>query len=129
MSKKITKKKTVAGSVAAVFVAATLALFGINDKSAIEVNYELIKGENATELVIYPPESVGVDILELYCNDSLVTKTLLPQGTLKSIPIVFSDLSNLELRLCKCGEVVGVGNFNEGKLYVAFKDGVIENEK
>lgn len=128
IKKKITGKKAAAG-VVAVFAAATLAFFGLNGNTAIETKYEIIKGDKVAELVIYPPEDVGVDIVELYCNESLVTKTLLPEGRLKSIPLVFSDLKNLELRLYKRGKVEGIGKFDEGKLYIALKDGGAKNEK
>lgn len=121
--KKSTTKKAVTG-IAAVLVSATLALFGLNGQDATEVKYDLIQVDNATELKVYPDEDTSVDIVELYCNGVIVTKALLPSETLKSIPLVFSDLTNLELRLYKEGDVIGVGSFNEDKkLYVAFKDG------
>lgn len=121
-TKKITGKKAVTGIVAAV-VSATLMMFGLNGENATEVKYDIVQADKATEMKIYPEEAESVDIVELYCNGSMVTKTLLPEGTLKSIPFVFSDLTNLELRLYKKGEVIGVGSFNEDKkLYVAFKD-------
>lgn len=122
-TKKITGKKAAAGIAAAV-VSATLMLFGLNGENAIEVKYNLVQTDKATELKIYPDEDVSVDIVELYCNGSVVTKALLPAETLKSIPFVFSDLTNLELRLYKKGDIIGVGSFNEDKkLYVVFKDG------
>lgn len=128
IKKKITGKKAASG-VVAVFAAATLAFFGLNGNTAIETKYEIIKGDKVAELVIYPPEDVGVDIVELYCNESLVTKTLLPEGRLKSIPLVFSDLKNLELKLYKRGKVEGIGKFDEDKLYIVLKDGGAKNEK
>lgn len=122
-TKKITGKKVVTG-ITAVVASAAIALFGLSGEDAIEVKYDLVQVDNATELKIYPDEDVSVDIVELYCNESVVTKALLPTQTLKSIPLVFSDLTNLELRLYKKGDVIGVGSFNEDKkLYVAFKEG------
>lgn len=124
-TKKITGKKAVTGIVATV-VSATLMLFGLNAEDAIEVKYDLVHTDAVTELKVYPDEDASVDIVELYCNGSVVTKALLPTETLKSIPFVFSDLTNLELRFYKKGDVIGVGSFNEDKkLYVSFKDGVI----
>ena len=124
-TKKNTGKKAVTGIAAAV-VSATLMLFGLNGKDAIEVKYDLVQTDKVTELKIYPDEDASVDIVELYCNGSIVTKALLPTETLKSLPFVFSDLTNLELRLYKEGDVIGVGSFNEDKkLYVVFKDGGI----
>ena len=123
-TKKTTGKKAAAG-IAAVVVSATLMLFGLNGEDAIEVEYDIVQGDKVTELKIYPDEDVSVDIAELYCNGTIVTKALLPTGTLKSIPLVFSDLTNLELRLYKKGDIIGVGSFDKDKkLYVVFKDGV-----
>ena len=120
-TKKITGKKVVIG-ITSVVASAALALFGLSGQDAVEVKYDLVQVDNATELKIYPDEDVSVDIVELYCNDSVVTKALFPTQTLKSIPFIFSDLTNLELRLYKKGDVIGVGSFNEDKkLYVAFK--------
>lgn len=124
------KKKTGAAvGIAAIFAAATLALFGISGNTVVEVDYILKNGDSLSELSIYPPENIGVDIVELYCNDNIVTKTVLPNGTLKSIPFVFSNLENLELRLYKLNEVVGIGNFKDDKLYVAFKDDAMNNDE
>ena len=121
-TRKITGKKVVIG-ITSVVASAALALFGLSGQDAVEVKYDLVQVDNATELKIYPDEDVSVDIVELYCNDSVVTKALFPTQTLKSIPFVFSDLTNLELRLYKKGDVIGVGSFNEdNKLYVAFKE-------
>ena len=118
------KTKTLAGSIAAIFAAATLALFGISGENVIEVDYEIKESSNLVEMSVYPPESAEVDIVELYCNDQLVTKTVLPNGKLKSIPFVFAELGNLELRFYKLNEVIGVGNFDDKTLYVAFKDDI-----
>ena len=120
------KKKGAITSVAAIFVAATLAMFGISGETVLEVDYTLETDGNLCEMTVNPPEEIGVDIVELYCNDSFVTKTVLPNGTLKSIPFVFSNLENLELRFYKLGKVIGVGNFKDEKLYVAFVEEVTE---
>ena len=121
------KKKGLITGIAAIFTAATLALFGISGDTVLEVDYTLKTESNLCEMTVNPPEEIGVDIVELYCNDQLVTKTVLPNGKLKSIPFVFSKLENLEIHLYKLNEAIGVGNFKDGKLYVAFKDDVIEN--
>lgn len=122
-TKKTTGKKAAAG-ITAVVISATLMLFGLNGKEATEVEYDIVQGDKVTELKIYPDEDASVDIAELYCNGAIVTKALLPTGTLKSIPLVFSDLTNLELRLYKKGDIIGVGSFNKDKkLYVVFKEG------
>lgn len=123
------KKKGLIAGAAAIFVAATLAVFGISGDTIVEVDYSLTTENNLSELSLTPPEEASVDIVELYCNGELVTKAVLPDGTLKSIPFVFSDLSNLELRLYRLNEVIGIGKFEDDKLYVAFKDDVIKGSK
>lgn len=122
------KKKTGAVTgIAAIFTATLLAFFGTGGETVLEVDYSLTKNETVCELSVYPPDEAEADIIELYVGESLVTKALLPSGKLKSIPFVFSDLNNLELRLYKYGNVIGIGKFNEDKLYVAFKDSAVKN--
>lgn len=127
MNNNSSKKRGLITGVAAIFVAATLTMFGISGETVIEVDYNLSTQGNLCELSVYPPEEIGVDIVEVYCNDSFVTKTVLPNGTLKSIPFVFSNLENIELRFYKLNEVIGIGNFADEKLYVAFKDDVLKD--
>lgn len=123
------KKGAAAGAgIAAIFTAVTLLFFGISGDTIIKMDYELIESSNATEMTIYPPEELNVDIVELYCNGEEVTKTVLPQGKLKSIPFVFTDLGNLEIRLYKLNECIGIGNFKDNELYVAVKDGLLSEE-
>ena len=112
----------------AVFAAATLAFFGISGNTVIQVDYELKTSDNVAEMYVHPPEELSVDIVELYCNGEEVTKTVLPNGALKSIPFVFTDLHNLELRFYKLSECIGVGNFKDDKLYVAVKDNALPED-
>lgn len=116
------KKKGAITGVAAIFVAATLAMFGISGENIIEVDYAIHENGNVAEMTVDVPEEMEVDIVELLCNDSSVTKTLLPGGKLKTIPFIFSNLENLEIRFYKLSEVVGVGRFKDDKLYVAVKE-------
>lgn len=122
------QKGGLAAGIVSIFTAATLLFFGISGDTIIKVDYDLIQKDNATELAIYPPDELNVDIVELYCNGEEVTKTCLPHGTLKSIPFVFTDLGNLELRLYKLNECIGIGNFKDDELYVAVKDGLLSEE-
>ena len=122
------QKGGIAAGIVSIFAAATLLFFGISGDTIIKMDYDLIQSENATELAIYPPDELNVDIVELYCNGEEVTKACLPTGTLKSIPFVFTDLGNLELRLYKLNECIGIGNFKDNELYVAVKDGLLSEE-
>lgn len=126
MSKKT--KAGAAGGAVAIFLAGVLALFGISGETIVEVGYELSKSETVYEMSLSLPEDAEADIVELYVSGNLVTKALMPNGTLKSIPFVFSDLENVELRVYKLGKVIGVGNFKDDRLYIAFKDGATKAE-
>lgn len=116
------KKKTLTASVAAVFCAATLALFGISGEKTIYVDYELSQSDTKAELSLTMPDEFDAGIAELLCNDMSVTKALLPDNSLVTIPFIFSDLNNLEIRFYRLGEVVGVGAFDDGRIKVAVKD-------
>lgn len=124
------KKKGVVAGVAAVFIASTLAMFGISGENIIEADYSVADNGSVAEMTIELPEEISdeTDIVELYCNDNSVTKTLMPSGKLKTVPIVFTDMGNLELRFYKLGEVIGVGRFEGEKLYIAIKDNVKESD-
>ena len=120
------KKKTkIVAGIVGLFAAATLAMFGISGDTVIEMGYEINTQENVSTMSVYPPEELSVDIVELYCNNNFVTRALLPNGKLTSIPFVFTNLSNLEIRLFKLTECVGIGNFKDEKLYVAIKDSLL----
>lgn len=129
------KKKGAITGAAAVFVVAALAMFGISGENIIEADYTITENGNVSEMAINLPEEIAdeTDIVELMCNDNSVTKTLMPNGKLKTIPLVFTNKENLLLRLYKQGEVIGIGKFEEEKLYIAIKDntgerGADENE-
>lgn len=116
------RKKGLGAGAAAIFVAATLAMFGISTDKVIEADYSVEEQGNIAEMSIDIPEEMSVDIVELLCNGETVTKALMPNGKLMTIPLVFSNLDNLELRLYKRGEVIGVGRFEGDKLHIALRD-------
>lgn len=114
-------QKTLVTSIAAVFAAATLALFGISGEKIIETEYNITQDGTNAYMEIYAPKEYSFDIVELLCNGQSVTKTVLPNGKLTTIPFVFSNLDNCELRFSKLGEVIAIGNFKDDKLYIAIK--------
>ncbi len=122
------KKTTITASVAAVFCAATLALFGISGDKTVYVDYDINQTDIKAEMSLYLPEDFNADIAELLCNDMSVTKAVLPNDNLVSIPFIFSDLNNLEIRFYCIGEVTGVGKFEDGRIKVAVKDDIDELE-
>lgn len=117
------KKKGIAAAGAAVFCAAVLAMFGISGDEVIEMEYEIAESGNMCEMAISAPDDVSFDIAELLCNGQSVTKTVLPDGRLRSLPIIFTNLDNLEFKFYRLGEVVGIGKIEDGKLKCAVKDG------
>ena len=121
-------KKGIGVSVASIFVAATLALFGISGDNITEADYSIEEKGNIAEMTVDVPEEMSADIVELLCNGETVTKALMPNGKLMTIPLVFSNLDNLELRLYKRGEVVGIGKFANKKLYIAAKEADTDEE-
>lgn len=118
------KKTTITASVAAVFCAATLALFGISGDKTVYVDYEINQTDIKAEMSLYLPEDFNADIAELLCNDMSVTKAVLPNDSLATIPFIFTDLNNLEIRFYRIGEVIGVGKFENGRIKVAVKDNI-----
>lgn len=61
------------------------------------------------------PDELSADIAELYLNGAEVDKMLLPNGSIKAIPLVFSDTDNLSIKLYRLGEQVGTVEFKDGK--------------
>lgn len=118
------KKNQIVISTAALFCAATLALFGISGEKIIEAEYNITQNETNASMEIIVPNEYSFDIVELLLNGQSVTKTVLPDGKLTTIPFIFSDLSNCELRFSRLGEVVAIGNFKDDKLYIAIKDNI-----
>ena len=122
------KKTTITASVAAVFCAATLALFGISGDKTIYVDYDINQTDIKAEMSLYLPEGFDADIAELLCNDMSVTKAVLPNDNLVTIPFIFTDFNNLEVRFYRIGEVIGVGKFEDGRIKVAVKDNIKDLE-
>ncbi len=110
MSKK-KKAAGIAGGAAA--VAAAVALIATTPGSKdVELSYDIFSmSEYVTVMKIDAPEETGADIAELCVNGEVVDKTLLPNGEFKSIPLVFEDLSRLEIRLYSIGQRVGTARF------------------
>lgn len=107
------KKVGVGAGVTALFTAALLTFFGISGDKSMELDYHITKSQQLYSLVVEVPEDLSADIMELRCNDGEVTSTLLPNNELKSIPLVFSDLSNLTIILHQRGDVIGLCTFDD----------------
>lgn len=112
------RTKAIGGAVAA--AAAATALIATNpaaDKE-VNINYDIHPiNEYVSEMTLSLPAalSADIDIAELYLNGAEVDKMLLPNGSIKAIPLVFSDTDNLSIKLYRLGEQVGTVEFKDGK--------------
>lgn len=110
------RTKAICGAVAA--TAAATALIATNpaaDKE-VNINYDIHPiNEYVSEMTLSLPAALSADIAELYLNGAEVDKMLLPNGSIKAIPLVFSDTDNLSIKLYRLGEQVGTVEFKDGK--------------
>ena len=112
------KTKTTIGAIAA--AAATTALIATNtatNTKTYDIGYDINPiNEYVSEMSLDVPDELSVDIIELDVNGAEADKALLPNENLKAIPLVFTDLKNLEIKLYKRGEKIGVAKFKDNKL-------------
>ena len=110
------RTKAIGGAVAA--AAAATALIATNpaaDKE-VNINYDIHPiNEYVSEMTLSLPAALSADIAELYLNGAEVDKMLLPNGSIKAIPLVFSDTDNLSIKLYRLGEQIGTVEFKDGK--------------
>lgn len=111
-----TKTKIIGGAAAAAVAASAVALSGVGVEK-YDIDYHLTAvNEHVTEMSLDASEEMGADIVVLKVNGAEVDTTLLPNGKLTSIPIVFSDLDNLSLDLYQRGRKIGTAEFNDKTL-------------
>ena len=112
------KTKTTIGAIAA--AAATTALIATNtatNTKTSDIGYDIRPiNEYVSEMSLDVPDELSVDIVELDVNGAEADKALLPNENLTAIPLVFTDLNNLEIKLYKRGEKIGVAKFKDNKL-------------
>lgn len=117
MNNKNKKKLTGMGGIIGAGVVTAGIIAGVTYTSPIEVPYSLeVVNQYVTELKIEMPEKENVDKVELYCNDEYVGNGLLPDKGIRSIPLIYSNLDNLSLKMYEHGKVVGTGKFKDNKL-------------
>lgn len=112
------KTKTTIGAIAA--ATATTALIAAStatNTKTYDIGYDINPiNEYVSEMSLDVPDELSVDIVELDVNGAEADKALLPNENLKAIPLVFTDLNNLEIKLYKRGEKIGVAKFEDNKL-------------
>lgn len=124
------KTGTVAGSAVAAAAAALIAVsFNSAGDAELDMNYKVTQNSQySSSLVLEAPDSFTADIVELYMNGEPLTKCLLPDGELTSLPIVYTDMQNLSLKFYKLNEYVGEGEFRDDKtLHVTVDADVIKD--
>lgn len=84
----------------------------------LEIPYSFKDGSDRTKtLIIDVPDELSIDIATLYVNDAEVATALLPtDAKFTSIPVVFENLENLEIKLYRMGEEIGSARFINGIL-------------
>ena len=112
------KTKTTIGAIAA--AAATTALIATNtatNTKTYDIGYDINPiNEYVSEMSLDVPDELSVDIVELDVNGAEADKALLPNENLKAIPLVFTDLNNLEIKLYKRGNQIGTAKFENERL-------------
>ena len=128
MNKNQKKVTAMTSGIAALAIAAG-TIVGVMSNTSIEIPYNTyVVNQYVTEMSIGEPEGENIDLVELYCNGSLVDNTILPDGTFKSIPLVFTDLQNLEIKCYSTGKEKGSATFDENNklIYKRTIGGIIE---
>lgn len=120
-------KKIIGSSAATIVLAGALAFTPTVSDDGSMMNYENYNTEIKCEfyeknnytksLKINVPDDLSIDIATLYVNTAEVDSTLIPtEAEFTSIPIVFEDKENLEIKLYRMGEEVGTARFIDGIL-------------
>lgn len=122
-----TKTKTISGVAGAAVVAAGItAGVTLTGTDEIDLYYSLHSENNYTQtMTLEIPSNFTADIAELQLNGAEVTKCVLPQGELTTLPIVYTDLSNLQVKFYKLNNYVGEGKFEGDKLVATVSKGVV----
>lgn len=113
MTKNSKKISAMSGGIGAVAITAA-TLVATLTPHPVEIPYNIyVESQYVSEMEIKIPQEESVDLVELYVNDSYVDNALMPDGTFKSIPLVFTNHDNLTFKMYNQGEVCGTGAFDE----------------
>ncbi len=108
------KKVTIMSSTIGAIAIAAGTTLGILYNNQTELQYNISNvNEYVVEMKIEEPKEENIDLIELYCNDNFVDNTILPDGAFRSIPLVFTDLENLEIKCYSKGKEKGIASFNK----------------
>lgn len=84
----------------------------------LEIGYSFLStSERSKTLIIDVPDVLSADIATMYVNGAEVSTTLIPtEAKFTTIPVVFEDLSNIEIKLYRMGEEIGTAYFIDKRL-------------
>ena len=114
---KKTTKATIGTTAAAVAATALIITNTATNTKTYDIEYDIHPiNEYVSEMSLDVPDEISADIIELDVNGAEADKALLPNDSLKAIPLVFSDLNNLEIKLYKRGNQIGTAKFENERL-------------
>ena len=114
---KKTTKATIGTTAAAVAATALIITNTATNTKTYDIEYDIHPiNEYVSEMSLDVPDEISADIIELDVNGAEADKALLPNDSLKVIPLVFSDLNNLEIKLFKRGNQIGTAKFENERL-------------
>lgn len=106
----VSNKQKITGTIAAVVASASIATgsIGLMNSKKVEIPYRVnVVNQYVSELDIDIPEEASVDLMVLYINENKIAQALKPDGTLKAIPLIFSDLDNVTVECQNHGRIIG----------------------
>lgn len=123
------KGKKTAATVSTAIIAATVAFFSMTG-TVVEGTYEISKiDENRTAISISVPEEIQADIYELYFEDALIDKALLPAGKIITIPVLLTEPELLNVKVYRLREMIGAGELkDDGIIKLTVKRGAIKDD-
>lgn len=82
-----------------------------------EIAYSLdTSNQYSTRMIIDVPDELQIDVVELCLENVVVDTALIPtQCDFESIPLLFTDLNTLKIKLYRYGEPIGEAIFKDGK--------------
>lgn len=96
---------------------ATGVTIGVLTPEKTEIPYEInVVSPYVSEISVDIPEKESIGLYELYLNDELVDRNVIPD-TIQTIPLVLSNTDNLSFKFYQQGKCVATGEFEEDKLY------------
>jgi len=123
------KNKKTTATVGAAVIAATVAFFSMTG-IVMEGTYKVTDiDENRKAITITVPEELQADIYELYFEDALIDKALLPDGKVITVPVLLAKPELLNVKIYRLREMIGTGELQEdGTIKLKVKRGAVKGD-